>query len=181
MPPWHPYAKVVPAQNRLMCISLYAGHFDIWLFWAFHDTSRIQLGVFIWFCPRNFKPRNFQFSVGFSLVGFIYCTSLSWDLDQKMFFYASFNLFEKFTRWCSPTQTPTQKSKIEFSMFSTQEIGPSLVSFQMIFEAPQSEQLRFKFYSLWSKILKILNSTYSKWLCWAVRGFLHPTVKIQTN
>ena len=32
-----------------------------------------------------------------------------------------------------------QKLKIGYSMFSSQEIGPSLVSFQMIFEALQSE------------------------------------------
>ena len=36
--------------------------------------------------------------------------------------------------------TPTQKSKIGFSMFSFQEIGSGLVSFEMIFEALQSEQ-----------------------------------------
>ena len=37
----------------------------------------------------------------------------------------------------------------------SQEIGLSLVPFQMIFEAPQSELFRFKFHSLGSKILKI--------------------------
>ena len=44
-------------------------------------------------------------------------------------------------------QTPTQMFKIGFSGFSSQEIGPSLVSFQMIFEALQSELSRFKFHT----------------------------------
>ena len=43
--------------------------------------------------------------------------------------------------------------KSVFSMFSSQEIGPSLVSFRMIFEALQSEL--FKLYFLGSKMLKI--------------------------
>ena len=51
----------------------------------------------------------------------------------------------------SPTQTPTKKLKSGFSIFSSQEIGSSLVSFQMIFEALQSEL----FHSLSSKNLKI--------------------------
>ena len=45
----------------------------------------------------------------------------------------------------TPTQTPTQKSKNEFSIFPSKEIGSSLVSFQMIFDALQSELFRFKF------------------------------------
>ena len=40
-------------------------------------------------------------------------------------------------------------------IFVSQEIGSSLVSFQMIFEALQSELFRFNFHSLSSKILKI--------------------------
>ena len=46
--------------------------------------------------------------------------------------------------------------KIEFSMFSSQEIGSNLLSFEKIFEALQSELSRFKSHSLSSKILKIL-------------------------
>ena len=33
---------------------------------------------------------------------------------------------EKFVGWCPPTQTPTQKLKIGFSMFSSQEIESGL-------------------------------------------------------
>ena len=50
---------------------------------------------------------------------------------------------------------PNFHAKISNWNFSSQEIGASLVSFQMIFEALQSEQLRFKFYSLGSKTLHI--------------------------
>jgi len=42
-------------------------------------------------------------------------------------------------------QTPTQKSKNEFSIFPSQEIFSSLVSFEMIFDAWKSELFRFKF------------------------------------
>ena len=45
--------------------------------------------------------------------------------------------------------------KSVFSIFSFQKIVSSLVSFQMIFEALQSELSRFKLYSLGSKLLKI--------------------------
>ena len=38
---------------------------------------------------------------------------------------------------------------------SNHEIGSGLVSFEMIFEALQSELFRFKLYSMSSKILKI--------------------------
>ena len=44
-------------------------------------------------------------------------------------------------------QTPTQKFKYEFSIFNSQEIGSSLISFEMIFEALQSELLRFDIHS----------------------------------
>ena len=37
--------------------------------------------------------------------------------------------YEKFVGKRPPTQTPTQKFKIEFSIFTSQEIGSSLVSF----------------------------------------------------
>ena len=52
----------------------------------------------------------------------------------------SFDICENFVASCPPTQTPTQKLKIGFSMFSSQEIGSGLVSFEMIFETLQSEQ-----------------------------------------
>ena len=40
-------------------------------------------------------------------------------------------------------------------MFSSQEKGPILVLFHMVFEALQSEPFRLKLHSLESKILKI--------------------------
>ena len=45
--------------------------------------------------------------------------------------------------------------KNRFSIFSSQEIGSSLVSLEMIFQALYSELFKFKFYSLGSKIKKI--------------------------
>ena len=47
------------------------------------------------------------------------------------------------------------KVKMGFSMFGSHGIGSSSVSFEMIFEALQSELFKFKFDSLSSKILKI--------------------------
>ena len=67
---------------------------------------------------------------------------------------------------------PTQKLKIEFSVSSSQEIGSSLVSFEMIFEALQSEIFRFKFRLLSSEIVKIpeftlrmLSFDLNLWMC----------------
>ena len=64
------------------------------------------------------------------------------------------DLGHKFARGCPPTQTPTQKLKSRFLKFSSQEIGSSLISLQMIFWALPSELFRFKFHSLGSKIQK---------------------------
>ena len=55
----------------------------------------------------------------------------------------------------SHTPTPTQKFKNGFSIFSSQEIGSSLVPLEMIFQALHSELVRFKVHSLGSKIKKI--------------------------
>ena len=57
-----------------------------------------------------------------------------------IFSCASFELCKKFFAGCPPTQTPTQKFKSEFWIFSSQEIGSILVSLEMIFEALQSSQ-----------------------------------------
>ena len=51
----------------------------------------------------------------------------------------SFDLCEKFARRCPPTQTPTQKLKHEFSIISSKESAPSLISLEMVFEYLQSE------------------------------------------
>ena len=68
---------------------------------------------------------------------------------------SSFDLYKKFARWCSPTQTLTQTLKSWFLRFSSQKIGSSLISFKKIFKDLQSELLRFKFHIMSSKILKI--------------------------
>ena len=60
---------------------------------------------------------------------------------------------QKFDRGCPDTQTPTQNFKSRFRIFSSQEIGSSLVLLKMIFEALQSE-LFIKFHLLGSKIKK---------------------------
>ena len=51
----------------------------------------------------------------------------------------SSKICEKFVGGCTPTQLPTQMINRCFSPFRTQEIGSSLVSFQMIFKALQSK------------------------------------------
>ena len=70
---------------------------------------------------------------------------------------------------------PTQKWKNGFSSFSSQEIGSSLISFGMIFEALQSNLSRFKFHLLSSEILKILEipSTSSYKVKVAIHRGLH--------
>ena len=45
-----------------------------------------------------------------------------------------------------PTQTPTQKCKNGFTIYSSHEIGSSLILFEMIFEAlPSSAQVNLIF------------------------------------
>ena len=56
-------------------------------------------------------------------------------------------------------QAPSQKFKI-WSTVSSQKIGSSSVSLEMIFEALQSEQFWFKFNARSPKMLKIPNLTY---------------------
>ena len=55
--------------------------------------------------------------------------------------------------------TPTQKLKSGISLFGSQEIGSTLVSLQMMFEALQSELFRFNFHTLGSIVLKFRDST----------------------
>ena len=65
------------------------------------------------------------------------------------------NWFQITSRGFPPTQTPTQKLKIEFSQLSPHEIGSSLVSFLMIFKALQPDLFRLMFHALSSKVPKI--------------------------
>ena len=54
----------------------------------------------------------------------------------------------KFAQECPPTQTPTQKFESGFSIFSSQRMGPSLVSLRMTFDALQFDLFKFKFNTL---------------------------------
>ena len=130
--------------------------------------SYVILGVFIWIYlnPRNFNPRNFNFLVGFSFKTIFapprpITTLVSKDVE---FSCASFDLYEKFARWCPPTQTPTRKFKTGISIFSSQGMGSTLVSLRMIFKALKSELFRLKFHLLESKLQKIpkFNLTISR-------------------
>ena len=62
---------------------------------------------------------------------------------------------------------PTQKLKSWFLGFSSQEIGSTLISLEMIFVGLWSQLFRFKFHILSSKMLKIpwfnLNMWYVLW------------------
>ena len=56
------------------------------------------------------------------------------------------DLYEKFTRWCPPTQTPTQKLKNGFSMLISQEIRSSLIPFKWFFSSTiWDTQIQFLF------------------------------------
>ena len=63
-------------------------------------------------------------------------------------YYTSFDLHDKVVQGCPPTQTPKQKFKSEFWIFSSNGMGSSLVSLKMIFEALRFELFRFKFHTL---------------------------------
>ena len=95
--------------------------------------SYVLLGVFIWIHlnPRNFNPRYINFSVGFSFKTIFaphrpITTLVSKDVE---FSCAYFDLCKKLAGGCPPTRTTTQMFKNEFSIFPSQEIGSSLVSF----------------------------------------------------
>ena len=56
--------------------------------------------------------------------------------------------------------------KSVFSMFSSQDIGSSLVLFEMVFEALKSKLFKFELHSLGPKLLKIQNSLDNFHLRW---------------
>ena len=91
---------------------------------------------------------------------------------KRIKLFMRFNFVYKTNGIYSTSCQPTQKMKIEFSVSSSQEIGSSLVSFEMIFEALQSEIFRFKFRLLSSEIVKIpeftlrmLSFDLNLWMC----------------
>jgi len=69
-----------------------------------------------------------------------------------------FKAIHRLNSGLKPSQTPTQKFKNRFFIITSLEIGSSLVSFQMIFQALQSEIFSFKIQLLSSKTLKIPES-----------------------
>ena len=104
--------------------------------------------VLIWFRinPRNFNPRNFQFSVGFSFETlFPLPPSVTTFISKDVEFYcASFDISEKFVASCAPTDTPTRKLKNEFSGRNSQGISPNLEYFGMILKALQTLLFKIK-------------------------------------
>jgi len=98
-----------------------------WSFWY------IWWGVLIWFYVnlRNFNPRNFQFFVGFSFKTIFAPspTTMKFISKDVEFSCASFDICLKFVACCPRTETPTQKFKNGFTIFTPQAISPSLVSF----------------------------------------------------
>ena len=98
-----------------------------WSFWY------IWWGVLTWFYVnlRNFNPRNFQFFVGFSFKTIFAPspTTMKFISKDVEFSCASFDICLKFVAYCPRTETPTQKFKNGFTIFTPQAISPSLVSF----------------------------------------------------
>ena len=136
-----------------MC-SYYDGHFDIYnsgYLFDFASIHGIWTPVILNFWPvfhsnryflcRRLGTRNWYQTIGI-FIG-------------RLLVYIIYKLYANFVGQCPPTPTPTQKFKNVFSIFSSQEIGSSLVSLEMIFRALHSELFRFKFHSLGSKIEKI--------------------------
>ena len=99
--------------------------------------------------------QNFNFKFNYMVA-----CSLNTPYFKKKFIQSFLNtnfgsLDGSISKICPPTQAPTQMLKSEISLLDSQEIGSSLVSFQMIFVALQFEPSRFKFPFLISKIQKI--------------------------
>ena len=117
----HQQAWVFDSQNHSECSTFYADQFHIqnkgysFDFMSTHAISTPVKSIFGRFFGRYFFPRR---AAPYRLV----------SKDVK-FSCASFGLCLKFVTRCAPTQTPTQKFKIEFSIFTSQEIGSSSVSF----------------------------------------------------
>ena len=116
--------------------------------------DQIKVTHVSWPSPRPFGPIpcdiDFKFFANFSKlrgsVGFSFKINFPLSIhvtklisEDVEFYYASFDLCEKFDGGGQPIQTPTQMLKSVFSMFGFQEIGSSWVSFQIIFAALQSE------------------------------------------
>ena len=122
---------------------------------SFHERFLISknknwFSKLCWFWGyQNFGPIPWKFDFGIfrtfsassrgNVIG-----NKRWGIFLRIFQ----SIFAKLVGRCPPTQTPTQMLKRGCSIFSSQGIGSRLVSFQMIFEALQSELFRFNFHSL---------------------------------
>ena len=84
---------------------------------------------------------------------------LSTDRDESRPVVLPLSLMWNFLAYLhssQPTQTPTQMPEKRLSMFSSQEIGSSWVSFLMILHAQQSELFRSKLDLSGLKFLKTM-------------------------
>ena len=131
--------KCVGGAYRRRCFNLKITQ-GVQLFTLISFIHKIKGIHFILCQPTQFSPPNFSIFGRFSFKTIFAPTPTTTTLVSKdvEFSCASFEICKKFARWCPPTQTPTQKLKIGFPKTSSREIGSSLVSFQIIFEALQS-------------------------------------------
>ena len=106
----HLFAWVIFGQNARKCLELHFQQVELVKRTDLFDLSstRASSGV----NPRDFNPRKIVF-VGLFFRILLFSTSSG----------------VKFVGRCSPTQTPTQKFKSGFSIFSSQEIRSSLESY----------------------------------------------------
>ena len=123
------------------------------------DSVRNQnFGSIPWEFDFQISPRIFKnawvaliyvgvsFSKSLSVVALLplsfwhICTIAYHDLISKdvKFSCASFDLCQKFAASCSLPKRPRKIFKNGFSIYTSQEIGSSLILLKMIFEAPQS-------------------------------------------
>ena len=107
-----------------------------------------MFGILTLFC---LNARNFYFSIKNHI-----CSTTAQNFTGikrlRIFWYIGL----------SPTQTPTQKLKNGFSVFSSEEIASlKMVLLKMLFHAVQLERFRIKFNSLNKNAYKFRNSTYA--------------------
>ena len=130
------------SRSHPMCLSFHAGHFRLsykgYLF-DFSSTHAISTPVIsdFWsvFLSKPYFLKRYWY--------------------EKMCNYLTHLLIHMKKLSHTVPQTPTQKLKSGFSTSSSRGIASSLVLFEMIFEALQSELFRFKFHAPSLKILKI--------------------------
>ena len=127
----------------------------VYLFTSVIFVCNIRGTYLIFPQPTQFQPPLFQIFGRFFIQNHVSSTALQNDIGIKRcgIFSRIFWYIWKVCRILS--QTPMQKLKSGFLTSSSQGIASSLVLFEMIFEALQSELFRFKFHAPSLKILKI--------------------------